>query len=90
MGDEGRSQEGQSSGESEDDGLFTVSPSYGGNPLPFPQEGGIGSGAHFHQHPGARFHPPQPREPRLRDQLCNLAKRNQQKRTRAQHVGARG
>ena len=34
MGDEGRSQEGQGAGESEEDGLFTVSPSYGGNPLP--------------------------------------------------------
>ena len=45
MGDEGRSQEGQGAGESEEDGLFTVSPSYGGNPLPYPQEGEIGSGA---------------------------------------------
>ena len=45
MGDEGRSQEVQGAEESEEDGLFTVSPSYGGNPLPYPQEGEIGSGA---------------------------------------------
>jgi hypothetical protein len=45
MGDEGRSHEGQGAGGGEEDSLFKVTPSYGVNPLPFPQEGEIGSGA---------------------------------------------